>query len=147
VSCRGLTAEVRFWSKVERHDVDCPCCNGCWWWKGGKHEKGYGRFWFADRVQPAHRIAYELLIGLIPDGLQLDHLCRTPSCVNPAHLEPVTRLENLRRGIHVNRSKTHCPAGHAYDAENTYIEGGRRHCRICLRAHGRAHYWRYKRAA
>lgn len=139
--------EDRLWEKVEKHDEDCVCCDGCWIWTGGRHENGYGRFWDGSAVVPSHRVVYELLVGSIPDGFHLDHLCRRPPCVNPEHLEPVTRLENLRRGIHVNREKTHCPAGHAYDDLNTYIENGRRHCRICVREAGRRYYRRKLLAA
>ena len=70
----------------------------CWIWTGPKNGSGYGIFSYRGRNQSAHRVAYRLLVGEIPDGLQLDHLCRKRSCINPAHLEPVTRLENVRRG-------------------------------------------------
>lgn len=149
-ACSLQSPEERFWAKVDKNGpvpLARPDLGPCWVWTGGKHEKGYGRFWFDGSVQPAHRVAYELLVGPIPDGLHLDHLCRTPSCVNPGHVEPVTMLENFRRGRHVNREKTHCPQGHVYDDENTYVEGGRRHCRICVRDAGRRYYDRRKRAA
>ena len=106
---------------------------GCWLWEGaddGRH--GYGRFKVGRTCRQAHRISYELHKGPIPAGLTLDHLCRTPSCVCPDHLEPVTALENLRRGNYRkglavgglaraarNRAKTHCKHGHAFDAQNT----------------------------
>ena len=83
--------------------------------------------------------------GPIPEGLDLDHLCRNRWCVNPEHVEPVTRRENLIRGqttIAQNVSKTHCPAGHAYDETNTYYYRGMRQCRICRDLH-RAR-WRMK---
>lgn len=83
----------------------------------------------------AHRVAYELLIGPIAAGLELDHLCRTHACVNPAHLEPVTGQVNLLRGVGfpaTNAAKTHCPQGHEYTAENTYwSKKGQRGCRAC----------------
>jgi len=86
-------------------------------------------------MQYAHRFGYELLVGPIPTGLTLDHLCRVRTCVNPAHLEPVSIGENVLRGDTrpaANLKKTHCPRGHAYDAANTYIaRGGERHCRTC----------------
>ena len=98
----------------------------------------------------AHRFAYEMLVGPIPEGLDLDHLCRVRHCVNPNHLEPVTRSENLRRGIRPrlpqndrigdkNRAKTHCPKGHPYDEANTLMHywkrenSMRRLCRTCHR--------------
>lgn len=91
-----------------------------------------------------HRIAYELLVGPIPDGLQLDHLCRVRNCVNPDHLEPVTGQENMRRGYF--GTKTHCPNGHAYDEANTYIfsntRGRHRQCRTCTNQRTRDLYYR-----
>jgi hypothetical protein len=87
----------------------------------------------------AHRFAYELLVGPIPEGLELDHLCRNHACVNPAHLEPVIHVENIRRGDtdaqgRCNRDKTHCPAGHPLDEANTYHNPhGWRACRTCNR--------------
>lgn len=87
---------VRFWTMVDK-DVDR---DGCWTWTGKKGSKGYGLVHVdsaSGRQQQAHRAAYELVVGPIPDGLELDHLCRVRVCVNPAHLEPVTRAENMRR--------------------------------------------------
>jgi len=82
--------EVRFWRNVTR-------TSGCWIWHGYKHSQGYGRLRVGGRKVLAHRFAYELLIGPIPEGTTLDHLCENPACVNPAHLEPVTQGENMRR--------------------------------------------------
>lgn len=87
------TAEERFWAKV---DKDGP--NGCWLYLGALQGKGYGLISVVAKDVKAHRFAYESVVGPIPDGLSLDHLCRNPQCVNPAHLEPVTHLENVRRG-------------------------------------------------
>ncbi|MGA4541309.1 HNH endonuclease signature motif containing protein [Uniformispora flossi] len=72
--------------------------DGHWLWTGSTNRKGYGRFWFQGRSEEAHRVAYELFVGPIPDGLQIDHVCRVRPCVNPEHLEPVTHEENYRRG-------------------------------------------------
>lgn len=111
--------------------------DGCWEWTGGRDVDGYGRAWVPGlrRITRAHRAFYEVFVGPIPDGLQIDHLCRNRCCVNPGHLEPVTAQENIRRseGIQVlNSRKTHCLRGHAYDEANTYITpDGRRDCRSC----------------
>src|SRR5262245_2571494 len=82
----------RFWAQV------VVTQDGCWLWTGGTTSAGYGRFEYGDGKQPAHRIAYEALVGPIPDGLELDNVCRNPRCVRPDHLEPVTHLENMLRG-------------------------------------------------
>lgn len=109
--------------------------NGCWLWTGAITPGGYGQFGIAGRNLCAHRVVYELLAGPIPDGLQLDHLCRVPHCVNPEHLEPVTASENMRRAKSLI---THCPRGHAYDEANTYITPrGARDCRTCRNAASR----------
>ena len=114
-----------------------PTPSGCWEWAGWHNHKGYGMFWFEGRDQPAHRVSYTLSVGEIPAGLDLDHLCRNRGCVNPAHLEPVTRGENLLRGDTFNArnaAKTECPKGHPYDDKNTYTtRKGGRSCRTCHR--------------
>jgi hypothetical protein len=132
---RPRPIEERFWTKVDTSSGD----NGCWLWMALKSEKGYGLLWAGSgsKCLKAHRVAYELMVGPIPEGLQLDHLCRNPGCVNPAHLEPVSNRENTLRGTSfaaLNAAKTHCPHGHEYTPENTYIENGRhrqRRCRQC----------------
>lgn len=83
----------------ERYQVDPD--TGCWVWLGTKDDKGYGSWRLKGRLRPAHRVMYEELVGAIPDDMVIDHRCRNPSCVNPAHLEPVTFAENIRRGTHV----------------------------------------------
>lgn len=118
----------RFWSKVDLNGA-----GGCWLWTAAT-ARGYGQFWNEDRkVVRAHRWAYEALVGTVTEGLELDHLCRERACVNPAHLEPVTHGENVRRSpLHAHRVKTECPQGHDYDEANTYHHpSGRRRCRAC----------------
>lgn len=121
---------ARFWAKVAKSEA-------CWWWMAYRDRKGYGRF-VAPELQDtlAHRIAYELLVGRIPSSLTLDHLCRNPPCVNPAHLEPVTVSENVLRGNPglYNAVKTHCKRGHEFTPENTMISPGHRACLVCHKA-------------
>lgn len=119
----------RFWSKVTINPE-----TGCWEWTASVRRRGYGRYGGANNQLPAHRVSYEALIGPIPDGLQIDHLCRVTGCVNPAHLEPVTQQENIRRAKRVRGTlPDHCRRGHAYTPENTYLNpsGGYRVCRTC----------------
>lgn len=108
---------------------------GCVFWTAATDGKGYGLFWDG-RLVRAHRWAYEYFKGPIPEGLQLDHLCRNRNCVNPAHLEPVTQRENLLRGTTLsaaNFAKTHCPQGHPYSGANLYVKpNGGRDCRKCV---------------
>lgn len=153
------TIEERFWSKVEK-------TNGCWFWIAAIDAAGYGRFvWPGGQL--AHRFAYELLIGPIPEGLDLDHQCHNADktcaggdkcphrrCVNPVHLEPATRSTNNRRGrtgeIHIGTKRTHCKRGHELTPDNVYTypkpnkgqRALRRQCRICQRAREARNYQR-----
>lgn len=123
--------EERFWNKVMPEPN-----SGCWLWDASTTPDGYGKFVVNGNLQPAHRFSYELNVGKIPEGLHLDHLCRVPQCVNPDHLEPVTRSENVRRGkcVALHVFKTHCPHGHEYAGDNLYVNpDGRRICRTCKR--------------
>lgn len=109
---------------------------GCWQWTAYKNADGYGMFSaHHGRPERAHRVAYRLFVGPIPPGLELDHLCRNRACVNPAHLEPVEKRENIMRGVGrgaKNATKTHCRNGHEYTPENTYTTSrGWRACRTC----------------
>jgi hypothetical protein len=124
---------------------------GCWGWTGRFFTTtGYTMFHMISpkhgRWQPTtgHRVAYELYVGPIPEGLVIDHLCRNRGCVNPAHMEPVTRGENVRRGeapSAVSVRENRCQRGHEFTPENTFIRSnraGKRECRECIRARDRA---------
>jgi hypothetical protein len=133
---------ARFWTKVQVNED-----TGCWEWTGHL-SFGYGYFRTAGAVENpkrAHRVAYEALIGRIPLDLEIDHQCRVRNCVNPKHLEAVTRSLNVRRGIAADGSRrraaaiTHCPAGHEYAGENLYVTSrGHRSCQECRRLRQRA---------
>jgi hypothetical protein len=152
-----------FWKKVQKTAT-------CWLWTAAKGSSGYGKFCLTIQGQgrciqlTAHRLAYEMVYGRIPCGLELDHLCRVRACVNPAHLEPVTCRENLARspltipsrfangeGVpNYNAMKTHCWRGHVLSGDNLYIrpKTGYRQCRECMRMHDRQrkdHKTRYAR--
>jgi len=108
--------------------------SGCWLWTGATNKDGYGSIDFNGKNRKAYRVAYELLKGPIPQGLTIDHLCRVPSCINPAHLEPTTIRENILRGngnAAINARKTICPKGHPYSPENTYLSNRKRSCKTC----------------
>lgn len=129
----------RLLAKVERRD-------GHWIWTGAT-AKGYGMAWSGQTTEAghylpegAHRAMYRMLVGEIPAGMQIDHLCRTPLCVNPAHLEPVTPRENVRR---IFAGVRECKNGHPFDEANTYFRpSGRRSCRACNRENARRTYLR-----
>jgi len=123
------TVEERFWSKVDRRGDD-----ECWEWTASMYPTGYGHFSIMGQGIRAHRFSYELLVGPIPEGMVIDHLCRTPLCVNPAHLEPVTQRENVLRGVGLpaeNARKTHCKHGHELAGANLSLFGGKRRCLAC----------------
>ncbi len=138
---------ARFIAKVE------PLSSGCWNWRAALTPAGYGQFHLPrnrgpQRVIAAHRFAYLLVVGPIPDGLELDHLCRNRWCCNPTHVEPVTRRENMRRSplrgagaaarAEQQKAKTHCPQSHPYSGDNLYLTPrGYRRCRVCNRERAR----------
>jgi hypothetical protein len=126
----------RFMAKV---DTDGP--NGCWIWKGYVGKDGYGRWRMPEESHSggAHRAAYRMMVGPIPEGRHLDHLCRNPSCVNPKHLEPVTPQVNVDRGL--RGQWTECGKGHPFSGENLgKRKDGRRYCKTCSRE-SMARYW------
>lgn len=153
------TQEDRFWAKVMKTPE-------CWPWLAGITTKGYGSFWdpATKRHVSAHRFAYELLVGAIPDGLTVDHRCHTEDescrggngcphrrCVNPSHLQLVTPKENtlLARTAPtaINARKTECIRGHALEGDNVIVDHrGYRQCRTCTRARGLAAYYARKGA-
>lgn len=121
------TDKERFFEKVEKTDT-------CWLWKASIRGGGYGQFFWNRKIGEAHRFSYELVKGEIAEGLDIDHLCRVRNCVNPNHLEAVTRRENLIRGAGttaINFYKDKCSRGHKFDEKNTYVFRNARKCRIC----------------
>jgi hypothetical protein len=138
----------RFWAKVDKTPT-------CWLWTAALDRDGYGQFRIKDGQRwvtvGAHRIAYDIEVGLPPkdSGLEPDHTCRVPACVNPAHLDPVTHQTNVRRGISpvgIHSRKTECIHGHPFDEENTHIERwGDRVGRVCKTCQTERNRRRYKR--
>jgi hypothetical protein len=144
---KRIPLDERFWSKVDKNGPIPEARSDlgpCWIWTGSRDGKGYGHFRLDGQIQKAHRVAWWLLRGPVPDGHVPDHLCLMTSCVKaiadehgPAHLEIVTEAENTLRGTRnptaINARKTHCPAGHPYTPANTYwVNKGRsRRCKTC----------------
>ena len=132
----------RFWEKVNKEGSTPsfrPELGKCWIWTGAIKAEGYGEVGFNYKVLYSHRVSYELLVSPITNGMDLDHLCRVRSCVNPLHLEPVTHKINMERGFNRNRNKKRCKRGHLLSGINLKIygrrgkTGTRRHCRACQR--------------
>lgn len=117
--------------------------NECWLWTAYKDKDGYGKFGINNKTFMAHRFSYEYFIGKIPDGFQIDHLCRVRNCVNPDHLEPVTPKENTNRGniAEYQKIKTHCPSGHEYSGKNNR---GERICHKCINEKSKTYYYNKK---
>lgn len=137
----------KFWYRVEVHQP-----SGCWQWRGTIERWGYGQFSLGKKAGKfrAHRVAYSVLIGPVPDGMQLDHLCRNNGCVNPDHLQVTTGRINTLRGYGtsgMNARKTHCKRGHELSGDNIYQYGNRRSCKLCKTVTSRAAYSRRKEAA
>lgn len=132
---RQVASEVdRFLAKFQVDNDDA-----CWLWLAAINDGGYGIFHLAKTGKSvrAHRYSYEFFVGNIEEGLDVDHVCRVRACINPYHLEPVTRQVNLLRGIGLPALeilRTHCPQGHPYNMANTHIrKSGARRCRACDR--------------
>jgi hypothetical protein len=144
-----MTLPDRFWAKVD-------ASGDCWEWTGSHTSRGYGQIWTGARTEVSHRVVWEMLVGPIPDGLQIDHLCRNRSCVNPDHLEPVEPRENYLRGFGPaarHARQTHCGWGHEFTDDNTFWYRGSRLCRACnrdkqrLRKQGKLRGWPEGRVA
>lgn len=138
-----LSLDQRFWSRLEKTST-------CWIWKGaiwGHHGPQYGRISYRGAWVQAHRFSYELLVGPIPKGLTIDHVCKNTLCVNPLHLRPLSLADNIRRGVGTgtenwNGRKTQCPRGHPYSGENLYIGKSpdgyiRRFCKTCQKEYAK----------
>lgn len=136
----------RLWSKAS---ITSPAA--CWLWTAVLINSGYGRFTWKGKEHLAHRVAYEIMRGPIPEGLTIDHLCRVRKCINPFHMEPVTKRENTLRGKAPSAQyavATHCIQGHPFSTENTYSftkSSGRprRVCRACKRDRARTRRKQY----
>ncbi len=143
-----MTHEDRLRSSQERlARRSRPGLGGCVLFTGHLDKQGYARIWHIDEKRLVHRVAYELFVGEIPEGLQIDHLCGVRHCVNPSHLEAVTPLVNTRRSLGGYYRRTHCKNGHEFTTENTRVDANKQ-CRICRACDAqRAREIRARRAA
>ena len=117
--------------------------SGCLYWLGYTNSEGYGRLSVKDKMWLVHRYMYTELVGEIKDDLTVDHLCKTPNCINVNHMELVSASENVKRGIPWNSKKTHCPRGHPYKGNNLYItKEGFRQCKKCQRLRQKNGIWK-----
>lgn len=149
-SIESGSVRIPFATRYEYFTIPEPN-SGCVIWLGPLNKNGYGKMITGyksegtRRTAWAHRLVYEYFVGPIPAGLDLDHKCRVRCCVNPNHLEPVTRKENMRRGMHAtsvkarNVLRTHCKNGHPLSGDNLYLNSGHRVCRTCKKAWSKAY--------
>lgn len=138
-----METDVRF---LNRLLAQIQFTDTCWLWTAYKTPRGYGQISLNGRLVRVHRILYEMCVGPVSEGLELDHLCRVPACCNPSHLEPVTHQVNLQRGIFPPRWKTHCKRGHPLTDDNIYRRKLGHECRICAHAGNRQRRYRSKLA-
>lgn len=120
-----MNTPEKFWAKVEKTET-------CWLWRGSVGAKGYGKFFMAGVSWLAHRLSYFLTHGSIPDGMEIDHTCFNKICVNPSHIEAVSRQENMERWKVQMRRRKACKRGHPWTDFYT-TKAGSRVCRFCLR--------------
>jgi hypothetical protein len=129
--------DVNTVEKILAKHVDAT--SGCWEWKARKDKDGYGRTTIQRKTYQAHRVVFAALVGPIPEGMTIDHLCKNKACVNPDHMEVTTVKVNVLRSDNIcslNARKTHCPRGHPLSGENLYLyPAGGRGCRQCQRDH------------
>lgn len=121
-----ISIEERFWSHVNKRGPKHPELGHCWQWKLRPSSNGYGSFSVNNHPVLVHRWAYKFLVGPIPEGLTIDHLCRNRMCVRPSHLEPVTQAENNRRSIRHAIERIKCKKGHLFTQGKN-----QKHCRTC----------------
>ena len=139
----ALPMPERYWAKVDKDGPipdQRPDLGKCWLWMGAIQRLGYGSFYLKGTTTI---LAHHFIVGKPMEGLEWDHLCRIRRCVNPSHLELVTRQVNVLRSLApsaLHARKVHCPAGHPYNLLNTFYSRGRRGCRECRRARQRASY-------
>jgi len=122
--------------------LDSQVRDDCWLYAGYCNYKGYGMTWVGDKKLMTHRVIYEALVGEIPEGLTIDHLCKVKACINPDHLEPVTQRENNLRSNDMagkNARKTHCVNGHKLSGDNIrmYEPKNERVCLACQSIRGK----------
>lgn len=133
----------RLWAKVDKSEK-------CWIWTAAVDGNGYPSMGFNKRVVTVPRLVARVCLGWFDPSFHIDHLCRTPRCVRPSHLEPVSQRINILRGVGasaVNAVKTHCPRGHPYAGKNIVtLQNGGRWCRTCKQEYERSYYRRSRHA-